>query len=662
MTTKYQSNVDMTSKEDLLSERGLKRRSKFYVFTLTILSTLGGFLFGYDTGVVSGAMLLINKDFDISPVWHELIVSSTIAAALVFSLVGGWFSDRFGRKKAILVSGVIFTGGAIIMGAASSKEILLVGRIIIGVAVGITSVAAPQYLEDMSSRDASSMPSFVTHVAFGQCVSAIMCGFFADVPHFGWRAGFESMSVPVYIAECSDPARRGMLVTAYQLFITLGLLAASIIAGLYSTVYEGWRYMLGLAAVPSAIQFLGFCLMPESPRWLAGQKRYNEANKVLKAVRGSSAVADQELAAIKATIEDKEREMEAFFRSSGVRRALFIGFCLQIFQQLSGINTVMYYSASIIRMSGIRDESMAIWISAGVSAVNFVFTLMGLFVVERAGRRKLTLISYAGVICSLVLLGVGFSLMNSDSPLVTQVDKNDICGNAYSCQECINIPDGCGFCFVKAPGNGSILGGSCWKLDPNTGNPSEGQCSEKGIMSQYPKDIDFARGWCPTKYFWLPILAMTLYLVSFAPGMGPMPWTINSEIYPLWARGFCSSITTSASWLGNLIISASFLSLIEALGNAGAFFLYVGIALVGFSIMFAFLPETQGRTLEEMESLFLGPALVCCRRRKSGSTLGSNNVQYVHIRGLNRASPRSSTRPGELGSGADAYNSDDSDN
>ncbi|KAE8742784.1 hypothetical protein FOCC_FOCC011712 [Frankliniella occidentalis] len=322
----------------------------------------------------------------------------------------------------------------------------------------------------------------------------------------------------------------------------------------------------------------------------------------------------------------------------------------------------LYYSASIIRMSGIREESMAIWISAGVSAVNFICTFIGLFFVDRAGRRKLVLISYAGVICSLVLLGVGFSLMNSDSPLVTQVNTNDRCGKSYSCQECISVPDGCGFCFVKA-GNGSILDGSCWKLDADSGKPTDGQCSEKSdLLTKYPANIDFANGWCPTKYFWLPILAMTLYLVSFAPGMGPMPWTINSEIYPLWARGFCTSITTSASWLGNLIISASFLSLIEALGNAGAFFLYVGIALIGFSIIFAFLPETRGRTLEEMESLFLGPLFVCCRGRKSGSTLGSNNVQYVHIRGLNRASPRSSTRPGELGTVADAYNSDDSDN
>lgn len=165
-----------------------------------------------------------------------------------------------------------------------------------------------------------------------------------------------------------------------------------------------------------------------------------------------------------------------------------------------------------------------------------------------------------------------------------------------------------------------------------------------------------------------------------------MPWTINSEIYPMWARGFCTSITTSGSWFGNLIISASFLSLIQALSTqgkiisnpyrfsiwlldsllritillAGAFFLYVGIALVGFTFLFAFLPETQGRTLEEMESVFMGPWLVCCRGRRSGSTLGSNNVQYVHIRGLNRASPRSSARPGELV--ANAYNSDDSDN
>lgn len=169
------------------------------------------------------------------------------------------------------------------------------------------------------------------------------------------------------------------------------------------------------------------------------------------------------------------------------------------------------------------------------------------------------------------------------------------------------MPEGCGFCFVKSQ-NGTILEGSCWKMDPDTSRPLDGQCSDNiDLMSKYPANIDWAQGWCPSQYFWLPILAMTIYLVSFAPGeleiqnlskcfhfsktllyvvlflslgMGPMPWTINSEIYPLWARGFCTSITTSASWLGNLIISASFLSLLEALGKEGhnlpsVFILYV---------------------------------------------------------------------------------------
>lgn len=581
MSTKYQSNVDMTSKEDLLSEHGLKKKSKFFIFTLTTLSTLGGFLFGYDTGVVSGAMLLINKEFGTSPIWHELIVSSTIGAALVFSLFGGWFSDRYGRRMAILLSGIIFTIGSIIMGVASSKEILLVGRIVVGIAVGI-----------------------------------------------------ESMSVPVYIAECAESSQRGMLVTAYQLFITLGLVAAGIIAGVFSTVDHGWRYMLGLAAVPSCVQFCGFLLMPESPRWLASQKRYGEANKVLKTIRGSATAAEQELAAVKVTIEDKERDVEEqvalnggsslivqVFKSPSVRRALLIGVLLQAFQQLSGINTVMYYSASIIRMSGIRDESMAIWISAGVSAVNFICTFIGLFLVDRVGRRKLVLISYLGVITSLLLLGVGFKLMADDSPLVTAVQTDDTCAVSRTCQDCINAADRCGYCYSTFD-NGSIADGSCYALKKDSDSP---------LDSSVCIDKTWASGWCPTKYFWLPILAMTLYLVSFAPGMGPMPWTINSEIYPLWARGFCTSITTSANWAGNLVISASFLSLIDALSNSGAFFLYVLIALVGFSFVFAFLPETQGRTLEEMESLFLGPWLVCCRGpgpgRRSGSTLGSNNVQ-----------------------------------
>nr|XP_027236034.1 proton myo-inositol cotransporter-like [Penaeus vannamei] len=185
------------------------------IILLAVFSAIGGFLFGYDTGVVSGAMILVRDEFELSTVWHELIVSSTIGAAWLAALAAGPATDRFGRRPVILVASVVFTVGAVVMGAAPEKVTLLIGRIIVGLGIGMAS-----------------------------------------------------MSVPVYLSESSPADLRGRITVTNNIFITGGQLIASVICGAFSKVPQGWRYMLGLAALPSVVQLMGFAFMPESPRWL----------------------------------------------------------------------------------------------------------------------------------------------------------------------------------------------------------------------------------------------------------------------------------------------------------------------------------------------------------------------------------------------------------
>jgi SP family myo-inositol transporter-like MFS transporter 13 len=218
-----------------------------------------------------------------------------------------------------------------------------------------------------------------------------------------------SMSVPVYIAESAAPDVRGRLVTLNTLFITGGQFIASAVCGAFSSHPDGWRYMLGLAAVPAFVQLVGFLGMPESPRWLVSKKRYDEALKVLRSIRGNDFPVEEELESIKETCMEEENELQERRRSGGsgylwtqilatkvTRRALLLGCLLQAIQQLSGINTVMYYSASIIQMAGIKDYSVAIWLACATASVNFFCTFIGLFLVERVGRRPLTLWSLGG--------------------------------------------------------------------------------------------------------------------------------------------------------------------------------------------------------------------------------------------------------------------------
>uniref|UniRef100_A0A672QF62 Proton myo-inositol cotransporter n=1 Tax=Sinocyclocheilus grahami TaxID=75366 RepID=A0A672QF62_SINGR len=472
--------------------------SPCFVYTLAFFSALGGFLFGYDTGVVSGAMLLLKREMNLSSLWQELLVSVTVGAAAVSSLAGGYLNGLFGRRVCILLASFIFSAGGIILSVAHSKEVLLCGRLTVGLGIGIAS-----------------------------------------------------MTVPVYIAEVSPSELRGQLVTINTLFITGGQFVASVVDGVFSYLpHDGWRYMLGLSVVPAALQFLGFLFLPESPRWLLQKGDTQNARLVLSRIRGGVNV-DEEYESIRSSIEEEKIDagegpvLWRILTFAPARRALIVGCGLQMFQQLSGINTVMYYSATILQMSGVQDDQMAIWLASATAFTNFLFTLVGVWLVERVGRRKLSL--------------------------------------------------------------ASILG-----EDSNT--------ESAGVFWAY--------NYCPTSYSWIVLLGLVLYLAAFAPGMGPMPWTVNSEIYPLWARSTGNACSAGVNWICNVLVSLTFLHVAQYLTYYGAFFLYSGLALLGFVFVVGCLPETKGLRLEEMESLF-GRQLCSC------GAGGSQSVHYIRVNGGN---------------------------
>ena len=348
-----------------------------YLFAATALSAIGGFLFGYDTGVVSGAMLIIHDEWGLQSWEEELAVSVTIAFAIVGALAGGRCNEFFGRKKTIVASGAIFVAGSVALGLAGNFPVLLVGRSVVGVAIGIAS-----------------------------------------------------MTAPMYIAEISPPAARGRLVTINNCMITGGQFVASLVCWAFSDAAQfphGWRWMLGLGAVPAFVMLVGFAFMPESPRWFMNHGRREEATAALAQLRGLDTASPEVRAEIDAmdggrgggggggggggerggsgrgggsgvngrgsahAIKNAPHEsssLRAVCASPALRRALCLGGTLQVVQQLSGINTVMYYSATIIVMAGVKDRSTAILIAAAVSLVNFVFTFVGVFLVDRLGRRK----------------------------------------------------------------------------------------------------------------------------------------------------------------------------------------------------------------------------------------------------------------------------------
>ena len=248
-----------------------------------------------------------------------------------------------------------------------------------------------------------------------------------------------------------------------------------------------------------------------------------------------------------------------------------------------------------------EDEQTAIWLAAVVAAGNFLFSFVALFLVEKAGRLKLTLVSLLGVILSLCLLAATFILVKHESPKTMIAYPGDRCNQYNTCFDCVK-DDKCGFCY-QSPNQGIYLNGSC--LTHNAGVPL--LCNATSS-----KWVDES---CPTTYAWLAVLSMILYLAAFAPGMGPMPWAINAEIYPLWARSIGTACSTSTNWFFNLLVSLTFLNLINLLSRPGAFIFYACLAAFGWVFVFLLLPETKGKSLEDIEELFKGNVIVRCKRR-----------------------------------------------
>lgn len=436
-----------------------------FVFLAACFAALGGLLFGYDTGVISGAVIFIKKDFALSVFPQELVVSMVLVGAAIGALSGGRLADRLGRRMVLLATSVIFIAGAVVCALAASLDMLLVGRTVVGLGIGLASI-----------------------------------------------------TVPLYISESSPPHARGWQVSLFQLAITIGILCGYLVDFAFSRS-EAWRWMLGLAAVPGIMLGLGMCFLPESPRWLIKHGRIDTARSVLARIRGTQEIAT-ELSEIQTAISsDPVKGRWADLLARRIRPALIIGIGLAVLQQVTGINTVIYYAPTIIQSAGISSASVAILATVGIGAVNVIMTIVSMWLIDRLGRRPLLLIGLVGMIATLGILGWTFG----------------------------------------APGRA-------------------GHSAQAAVIT------------------------LMVYVASFAISLGPVFWLLIAEIYPLRIRGLAEGTAATTNWLANLLVSLTFLSLVQALGPRWTFWLYGLLAIAAWFFTFYLVPETKGRTLEEIES------------------------------------------------------------
>jgi SP family galactose:H+ symporter-like MFS transporter len=337
-----------------------------FVYVAAVVSALGGLLFGYDTGVISGAILFIEKDFALSNLLISVVVSAVLIGAVIGAAIGGYLADLAGRRKMIIAAAIIFIVGAVGAAFTPNVALLIVGRIVVGLGIGIAS-----------------------------------------------------MSTPLYISEVAPAKVRGSLVSLNQLAVTIGIVVSYLVDYALAPI-QGWRYMLGLAAIPAAILMIGMIPLPDTPRWLVSHNKPDEARKVMRRIR-SQVDTDKELTEIQDSLK-KQKTGRAELFNPLVKPALIIGIGLAVFQQVTGINTVIYYAPKIFQFAGITSSSSAIFSTMLVGVVNVTFTVVAILLLDRVGRRPLLLVGLAGMVSSLTLLGISFyvsSLFGLLGPLAT---------------------------------------------------------------------------------------------------------------------------------------------------------------------------------------------------------------------------------------------------
>ena len=473
----------------------MNQKKHKYLYAISFVSTIGGFLFGYDTAIISGCNTFLEQHFQLTPSMLGWVVSSALLGTIFGCVISSMITDRYGRKKTLIL-------------AASCLTISAVG-----------SMLPPQFLGNLKN------PMWLTSdasFAFNFLIIVRIIG--------GVGVGITSVAAPIYISELALSQNRGKLVSLYQFSITLGILLAflidwiilnqagaraGIISGEPSSLFnwlftdELWRGMFG-TEIPIAISFLLLLLItPESPRWLVSKERHDEALKILKKIHGNE-LAELQIAEIKGMVKSEKGGIKKLLQPF-LRVPLLIGILLPIFSHLSGIAAIMYFAPNIINES-VQSVENSFLGAVLVGVINCLFTFVAIYNIEKFGRRKLLLIGVIGAFVSL---------------------------------------SGVSFLFA-----------------------------------------------IESKFVIIPLL---MYVASFAFSFGPIVWVIISEIFPTQIRGLAVSIGSFSLMLTGFVITFTNPILIDTVMPSGTFLIYATLLLPAIWFIWKFIPETKGKTLEEIE-------------------------------------------------------------
>lgn len=437
---------------------------KGYVILISVVAALGGLLFGFDTAVISGTINFIQPYFGLSEAGLGWTVSSLLFGCIAGVFLAGKAGDHYGRKKVLMVAALLFFISAVGSASAHSLSFFLISRILGGIAVGVASILSP-----------------------------------------------------MYIAELAPAKYRGTLVSLNQLAIVIGILVAFFSNYLLiNTGENNWRWMLLVMAAPAVLLFFSLFLVPESPRWLVARGRNNDALQVLVKTSGKE-FASAELNEIEETLKNQEESTFRDLLAPKIKPLLFIGIILAVFQQITGINTIMYYAPKIFANVGQSNDS-ALFQTILIGGTNLLFTLVAMVLIDRLGRKLLIIIGSTGMMLMLAGLSTLYFTNQTSGVLVLVF----------------------------------ILG----------------------------------------------------YIAFFAASLGPALWVVAAELFPNRLRSKGMSIAIVSLWIACTVVTIVFPIMLEKLSGGITFLIFALICLANLLYVLKYVPETKGKSLEELEKQF----------------------------------------------------------
>ena len=499
---------------------------------IAFVVSLGGFLFGFDAGIISGVMSFAGPEFDLNEIQSGWVVSSPSFAAMFAMLFSGRLSDILGRKKLLIFVALFYAISAVFSAYSSSYEMIYIARMIGGLAFGAALVLAP-----------------------------------------------------IYIAEIATAKNRGKLVTLQQLNIVFGFFAAFLsnyFFNKYNTIDNSflndstvWRWMLGVEFFPAIIYFIFLFFIPKSPRWLFMIGKHKQAKEILINLHGEKLGLEEMLSIEKAANLDQNKSklnVKDLFNKS-LRFVLIVGLVIGVLQQITGINAVYFYATSIFKQTGIGTDAS---FSSGVllSTISVIFTFVAIYLIDRMGRRPLLLIGTAGISLSLLLCSYGFNqatyqLKQANIDAFEFINSNDL----------------------------SLLSDKVYDSDV------EFKTEVKKILGNqvYSKNDGEILESATNINATLILIGILGFIACFAFSLGPVMWVLLSELYPIKYRGLAIGVIAFINSLISSLVQLIFPWELSNLGNSLTFFIFGSISLIGFFVLLKILPETKGKSLEELE-------------------------------------------------------------